>query len=97
MGSGRCRASWHGSTADLRHPARQKQCAEASTRWVRYLRVSEEVVEGTIVRPWSGVDHPVEEGERVSRAGLISGTTTATIGRSSTSVWLLTRGMWRVG
>ena len=37
--------------------------------------------------PWSGADHPVGEGKRASPAGRLSGTTTATMGRSSTSVW----------
>src|SRR5829696_2547186 len=73
------------------------QCAEASTGRVRYLHVSEEVVERTILTPWSGADHPVMEGERVSRAGQLSVTTTATTEKSSTSVWLSTRGTWRVG
>jgi hypothetical protein len=37
------------------------------------------------------------EGERVSRAGQLLGTTTATTEKSSTSVWLWRRGRWRVG
>jgi hypothetical protein len=65
------------------------RAAEAATGRVRYLHVSEEVVEGTILRPWLGADHPVGEGERVSLAGQLSATTTATMGRSSTSGWLL--------
>src|SRR5215217_8640706 len=81
-------SSWHGSTAALRHRARHIQCAQASTGRVRYLHVSEEVGQGTILRPWSGEDHPVGE-KRVSLAGQPSVTTTATMGRSSTSGWHL--------
>jgi hypothetical protein len=47
----------------LRHPARHIQCAEGSTRWVRYLHVSEEVEEGIGLTPWSGEDHPVGGGK----------------------------------
>src|SRR5215208_6124054 len=51
----------------------------------------------SVLTPWSGEDHPVGEGKRVSRTGRLSGTTTDTTRRSSISVWLSTRGMWRVG
>src|SRR5215210_4831085 len=71
--------------------------AEASTVWVRYLYGCEEVEEGTILRSWSGADHPVMEGKRASPEGQLSGTTTATMGRSSTLGWHSTRGTWRVG
>ena len=41
----------------------------------------------SVLTPWSGEDHPVGEGKRVSRAGQLSVMTTATTRRSSTSGW----------
>src|SRR5215213_6387219 len=50
-----------------------------------------------IMRPWSKTDHPVGEGKKASRVGPPSATTTATMEKSSTSVWLLILPISRVG
>src|SRR5215216_4316281 len=51
----------------------------------------------SVLRPWSGEDHPVGEGKRVSPAGQQSVTITATMGRFSTSGWHLIHTMQMVG